>query len=77
MLILFSSCCDGCVPPKRTSDCHCTCKEYKDAKAEHEARLEAERKKIKGEVDAYAVLKKGKEKVSKKTHDRMNCKWRK
>lgn len=29
-------CCKDCVPPKRHSGCHATCKEYKDEKAQYD-----------------------------------------
>lgn len=76
-MILFPSCCDGCVPPKRTATCHCTCKEYKDAKSVHEANLAEERQKYQGLVDAFAVSNQGRAIARKPTLDRMNSKWRK
>lgn len=30
-------CCNGCVPPRRTGDCHATCTDYIIEKAFHEA----------------------------------------
>ena len=38
-------CCNGCVPPKRSSTCHGTCPDYIREKAEHDALMEAESKK--------------------------------
>ena len=35
------TCCNGCVPPKRTATCHATCPEYAKQKAKHEAEREA------------------------------------
>lgn len=29
-------CCRYCVPPKRNSTCHCYCKDYKEARENHE-----------------------------------------
>lgn len=37
-------CCKGCVAPKRHTACWGHCPEYIAEKAEHEARMEAERK---------------------------------
>lgn len=34
------TCCNGCVPPKRTPTCHATCPEYIGQKAKHDAELE-------------------------------------
>ena len=34
------TCCNGCVPPKRTPTCHATCPEYIEAKAKHDAERE-------------------------------------
>ena len=34
------TCCNGCVPPKRTPTCHATCPEYTQQKAKHEAERE-------------------------------------
>lgn len=31
------TCCNGCVPPKRTPTCHATCPEYAKQKAKHDA----------------------------------------
>ena len=39
------TCCNGCVPPKRTPTCHATCPEYVAQKAKHEAEMEESRKK--------------------------------
>ena len=39
-------CCNGCVPPKRSSTCHGTCPDYIREKAEHDALMEIERKKL-------------------------------
>lgn len=38
-------CCNGCVPPKRSSTCHGTCPNYIKEKAEHDALMEKESKK--------------------------------
>lgn len=38
------TCCNGCVPPKRTPTCHATCTEYTEQKAKHEADMERVRK---------------------------------
>lgn len=37
-------CCNGCVPPKRNPYCHATCEDYIREKAEHEAKMEEDRK---------------------------------
>ena len=34
------TCCNGCVPPKRTPTCHATCPEYAKQKAKYDAELE-------------------------------------
>lgn len=34
------TCCNGCVPPKRTPTCHATCPEYTQQKAKHDAERE-------------------------------------
>ena len=34
------TCCNGCVPPKRHGECHTTCPEYTQQKAQHEAERE-------------------------------------
>lgn len=39
-------CCKDCVPPKRHSGCHATCKEYKDEKAQYEE----DKKKVKADM---------------------------
>lgn len=40
------TCCNGCVPPKRTTTCHFdgTCPEYIEQKAVHDAELERKNK---------------------------------
>ena len=35
-------CCNGCVPPKRSSTCHGTCPDYIREKAEHDAQMAEE-----------------------------------
>lgn len=35
-------CCYGCVPPRRTHECHGTCKDYIDEKAADEEKKAAE-----------------------------------
>ena len=45
-------CCKDCVPPKRHSGCHATCKEYKDAKAQYEK----DKKKIKADMERIPYL---------------------
>ena len=62
--------CLYCVPPKRTPWCHATCKEYLDAKAEHEAKknqvIENQRvDKLMDSVWADAIIK-----IKKKTRRR-------
>lgn len=44
-------CCNGCVPPKRTGDCHATCHDYIIEAAFHNAEraIEYEREKASGE----------------------------
>lgn len=76
-MTVFPECCYGCVPPKRTSTCHCTCKEYKDAKEEHEAKLEEERRQQQSKNDAFAVHRRSKSRPRQRTVDVMNCRWRK
>lgn len=39
-------CCKNCVPPKRHLNCHATCKEYIDAKAQ----FEENKKKFKADI---------------------------
>ena len=39
-------CCNGCVAPKRHVGCHGTCPDYIREKAEHDALMEIERKKL-------------------------------
>lgn len=34
-------CCHHCIAPKRHPGCHGTCPEYKEARAEHDAKKEA------------------------------------
>lgn len=76
-MIVFPSCCDGCVPPRRSATCHCTCEIYKETKEKYEADLEEERKKYQGLIDAFAVANQGRAIARKPTLDRMNGKWRK
>lgn len=38
-------CCNGCVPPKRSSTCHGICPDYIREKAEHDAMMAEENKK--------------------------------
>lgn len=40
-------CCNGCLPPKRTGDCHATCPDYIIEKAFHEAERQEELEKYK------------------------------
>lgn len=40
----FPDVCKDCKPPKRKLNCHSTCKDYLDAKAEHAANTIKERK---------------------------------
>lgn len=48
----FPDVCKYCKPPKRNQNCHATCKEYKDAKAEHEVLADQERQAKRASVDA-------------------------
>ncbi len=47
------TCCNGCVPPKRTPTCKFdgTCNKYAEAKAKHDAELEQIRKARRTQVD--------------------------
>ena len=45
-------CCKDCVPPKRHSGCHATCKEYKDEKAQYEE----DKKKVKADMERIPHL---------------------
>ena len=60
--VKFPDCCKYCVPPKRSSDCHATCKDYKDAKDQFNEKANAERAARKAFNDSVSVaflLKKG------------------
>ena len=61
--------CLKCVPPKRHSGCHGTCKEYLDAKAELEEKKEAARKQLQYEMDFEAFRNEGLKKAMKRRKD--------
>lgn len=50
--VRFPDCCKDCRPPKRSINCHANCKDYLDAKAEHEVEANAERETRKAAADA-------------------------
>ena len=52
-------CCYKCVPPKRNKDCHSTCKEYKDQKAELEESQKIMRSLKNTEISDYEYDKQG------------------
>ena len=49
------TCCNGCVPPKRTTTCHFdgTCDRYPAQKAKHEAQMEERNKKNETSYNLY------------------------
>lgn len=52
----FPHVCRDCKPPKRSVNCHTSCWAYLEAKAEHEARADQERKTKKADEDAKGVV---------------------
>lgn len=52
----FPDVCKNCVAPKRHMNCHANCKEYLDAKVEHEALTAHERKEKMADEDAKSVI---------------------
>lgn len=69
-MIVFSSRCKDCEPPKRTPYCHTYCPNYLESKREHEERLEQQRKENKGRIDAFVVMEHSRQKTIRKNHDR-------
>ena len=53
--VRFPDVCKDCKPPKRSSTCHGTCQEYKDAKAEFEVEANKEREARKAVSDSVGV----------------------
>lgn len=62
------TCCDGCVPPKRTATCHFdgTCPEYIAAQIVHEAEREKEYKEKLTQYGLSAQAEKGVRRADKK-----------
>lgn len=74
-MIVFPDVCKDCVPPKRNPHCHGTCKEYKDAKAAHEAKLAQAQKESRGRIDALDIADDTNTKIKKKHNDRRRWRW--
>ena len=53
--VAFPDVCLDCKPPKRHMNCHADCKDYLDAKAEHEVKAEAALKAKQAERDAIGA----------------------
>lgn len=49
--------CHGCVPPKRNSECHGSCRGYKEWKASEQVKKDAERKRKEQEAGSSYICK--------------------